>query len=287
MNKKATTWVSNLVREFNMRHFSTHAASTAYFYFLSLIPIFIFVCALIPLTGMGRSEMVSAMQAVTPDIVSDILETAINDAFQHAGALLPISVLTLLWTSIQGNMALLRGMNNAYQQHETRPYWVRVLISLGVMVMLVLFVLVLLVFIFSRAIRELFETYFPLVHLPFVSFSRLRVLVCFVAMWLLISFLYWRMPNGRRLYSDQLPGALLVTVAWFVFSAFFSIYVNGVNKFTSFYGTLGTFAIALFWLYCLFYILLIGGFANCFFAPDIHRANCAARAWMHARFGRK
>lgn len=58
-------------------------------------------------------------------------------------------------------------------------------------------------------------------------------------------------------------------MACLLFSAFFSLYVNGVNKFMSFYGTLGTFAIALFWMYCFFYILLVGGFVNDYFQKDI------------------
>ena len=45
--------------------------------------------------------------------------------------------------------------------------------------------------------------------------------------------------------------------------------MNHVNKFTAFYGTLGTFAISLFWMYCFFYILLVGGFVNCFFEKEI------------------
>ena len=38
--------------------------------------------------------------------------------------------------------------------------------------------------------------------------------------------------------------------------------MKGYNAYTMFYGSLGTIAIMMFWLYCCFNILLIGAFFN-------------------------
>ena len=281
--RTARDFVKDLVREFNIRHFSTHASSTAYFYFLSLVPICIFVSALLPFAGMGEDQMLAAVMAVLPDTVSDLIEMVIRESFNHSSALIPISVVTLLWTSIQGNMSLLRGMNNAYQVHESRPYWMRVLISFVWTTLLMLVFVALLLLVFNHKIREFVMAYFPAYQFRLLSYSRGRIALCFLAAWLLVALSYWLMPNGRRRFEDQLPGALVVALAWVVFSGLFSVYVNGVNKFTTFYGSLGTFAIALFWMYCCFYILLVGGFANCYFEKGIHRLNGNFRYWLQFR----
>lgn len=267
----AAAWVSNIVQEWNRRQFSMHASSVTYFYFLAIIPIFIFISVLLPFTDIGQNEVIRAIDAIVPDVVNGILDMVVTEAFQHASALIPISVVTLLWTSIQGNMALLRGMDSAYNEEETRPYWLRLLISFIWTTVLLLVFLTLMLLIFSRKIREFAETYLPgyHLHIGLLDFSALRIVLSMVIAWLFIAATYWIMPNGKRRFQDQLLGAAVVAVAWLVLSEFFSIYVNHVNKFTAFYGTLGAFAISLFWMYCFFYILLVGGFANCFFEKEI------------------
>lgn len=264
-------FVSDLVQEFNLRHFNTHASSTTYFYFLAIVPVFIFLSSILPFTEFGEEEIGRAVRAVAPAVVSSFIETVVSESFQHAGTLIPISAVTLAWTSVQGNMALLRGMDSAYREPETRPYWKRLLISFLWTTLLMAVFLLLMYLVFSRKIAAFFEDYLPMYRLKLLDFSATRIVLAAVVIWLFLALTYWVMPDGKRRFQDQLAGALLVAVAWLVFSAFFSLYVNGVNKFTSFYGTLGTFAIALFWMYCFFYILLVGGFVNDYFQKDISR----------------
>ena len=286
------TWISGIVQEWNRRQFGMHASSVTYFYFLAVIPIFIFISVLLPFTDIGQSELIRAIDAVVPDIVNGFLDMVVTEAFRHASALIPLSVVSLLWTSIQGNMALLRGMNSAYNVEETRPYWMRLLISFVWTTILLLVFLTLMLLVFSGKIREFAETYLPGYHLPFrlLDFSALRIVLSMVIAWLFIAATYWFMPNGKRRFQDQLLGAALVAVAWFVLSEVFSVYVNHVNKFTAFYGTLGAFAISLFWMYCFFYILLAGGFVNCFFEKEIGQLmdHIGSRAlWIVRRIRRR
>ncbi len=274
----ARVWVSDFVAAFNLRQFNMHASSTTYFYFLAIIPIIIFISALLPFTDIGESEMISAVDALMPDVVDSFADMVITESFQHTAALIPISVLLLLWTCLQGNMALLRGMNGAYDVKETRPYWLRLVISfVWTTLMMVVFV-VLMLLVFSKKIRMFLAEYFPMYQASWLNFSALNVLVCLGASLLFISLTYWVMPNGRRRLRDQLPGAIMTAVLWFGLSEVFSLYVNGFNKFTTFYGTLGEFAISLFWMYCFFYILLLGGFVNCYFREGIE----VAWAWLDA-----
>lgn len=231
---------------------------------------------LLPFTDIGQNEMIRAIDAVVPDIVNDLLDMVVTEAFQPASALITLSVITLLWTSIHGDMALLRGMDSAYNEEEACPHWMRLLISFVWMTLLMLVFITLMLLVFSGKIREFAETYLPGYRLRFwlLDFSALRIVLSMVIVWLFIAATYWVMPNGRRRFQDQLLGAELVAFAWFVLSEVFSVYVNHVNhmnEFTVFYGTLGTFAISLFWMYCFFYILLVCDFVNCFFQKEIGR----------------
>ena len=87
-----------------------------------------------------------------------------------------------------------------------------------------------------------------------------------ITLFMLVIFVmvYTFIPSGSRSFLRQIPGALLDAVVWIVFSQLFSIYVEGNNAYSMFYGSLGGIAILLFWLYCCFYIVLIGAFFNQF-----------------------
>ena len=59
-----------------------------------------------------------------------------------------------------------------------------------------------------------------------------------------------------------MPGAVLAAAAWLALSFGFRIYVDHSTRFTLFYGSFTTIALFLFWLYCIFLILLAGGLVN-------------------------
>ena len=69
------------------------------------------------------------------------------------------------------------------------------------------------------------------------------------------------LPAGDRKFASQLPGAVVVAVAWYLFSLGFHSYVDHVVLF-SLYDSLATVVLFLFWLYWLFNILFFGAFVN-------------------------
>lgn len=270
---------SKIVKGIGVRHMGTYASSTTFYYFLAIVPIMIFVSAMLPMTGMKEHELENAVTAVTPDVVDSLVRIIIAEAYSHSSNLLPISIITLLWTSIQGNLALLQGLNDVYRVRERRSYFRLVLISLLWTAILMLLFIVLVYFIFSSQIREFFLTYMPAEEHKIRTFTNTRKIICFFLAAAIFALLYTFMPAGKRRYLHQLPGAIFSAAVWVLFSILFAMYVNGLNKYTTFYGSIGTFAILLFWMYCCFYILLAGGFLNCHYNKVIR--NLSAK--LHAK----
>jgi membrane protein len=58
------------------------------------------------------------------------------------------------------------------------------------------------------------------------------------------------------------PGAVLTVALWSVVSALFSVYVARLARYATFYGSLATAAIFLFWLWLLALALFVGGELN-------------------------
>ena len=62
------------------QNISAYAASTAFFLFLSVIPMLMVVCAVIPYTPVTEQNLITALTDVTPDIADAMVESLVVDA---------------------------------------------------------------------------------------------------------------------------------------------------------------------------------------------------------------
>ena len=259
----------NFGREFLKRHIGTHAASIAFFVFLSIVPIIILFASIITYTSLTLERLTEAALDISPDYIDDLLATVITEAYSKSRGLLPLSAAVLMLSSSQGTLAVIRGLNSTYQMIERRNIILLRLISMLYTLMLLGLIAVMVYITFGDYL--ILYVISPLAgnDLPQAVYSLNHTMISFVLSVLLFALVYTLCPCGRRSYICQLPGAVFTAAGWHVFSYFFSLYMNGANKYTLFYGSLGAVAVFLFWLYCCFYIMLFGGFLNRMFEPQI------------------
>ena len=53
-------------------------------------------------------------------------------------------------------------------------------------------------------------------------------------------------------------GALFTTLAWIIITRVYAIYLNNINTYNIFYGSLANVVIVLFWFYLLSYVFTMG-----------------------------
>lgn len=240
----------------------TYASSIAFFFFLSIIPMLILASGLIPYMGMRQDDLIHAITSITPDIIDELITNVVWESFNRSTRLIPMSFIILIWASSQGTMAMMRGLNKIYRTHDHRTYFELLPISIVYTIIILIMMFVMIFLIFSNLVNRPVQEALPqsLIVQFFTTLGRYSLALIIVL--LILTMFYTFLPKGRRNFLHQLPGALLTIVVWIFFSLFFTLYINGTNRYTSFYGSLGTIAIFLFWLYCCSYILLIGGFVN-------------------------
>ena len=66
------------------QNISTFAASTAFFFFLSIVPMLIMVCTIIPYTPLTEENLVEAVTDLTPDQVDGLAESLISDIYDKS-----------------------------------------------------------------------------------------------------------------------------------------------------------------------------------------------------------
>ena len=78
----------------------------------------------------------------------------------------------------------------------------------------------------------------------------------------LFTAMFMVLPNRRNSLSSSLPGALLSSIGWLIFSHLFSLYVEHFANYDNLYGSVYALALSMLWLYFCISILFYGGVLN-------------------------
>nr|WP_289765445.1 YihY/virulence factor BrkB family protein [uncultured Acetatifactor sp.] len=266
-----TRQLFNILLDFSAKmkkqNISTFAASTAFFFFLSIVPMLIMVCTIIPYTPLTEENLVEAVTDLTPDQVDGLAKSLISDIYKNSAGVLSIALIATLWSASKGVMALMRGLNAINGVEENRNYFVvRVIASFYTIVMLIVMVLSLFLMVFGDQLVNLMLHRIPQLK-QLVSFiMNFRFIFVWAVLSVLFAAVYAYVPDKKLAFREQIPGAVFSAVVWSVFSWAFSYYVTYGNSY-GIYGSLSIIIIVLLWMYFCMYIILIGAYLNRYFAP--------------------
>ncbi len=225
-------------RQMSRQNISAHAASTAFFLFLSLIPMIIVICAVIPYTPLTKASLVAVARTVFPETVDGLLVSIISQVYEKSAGILSVAILATVWSAGKGVLALIRGLNSINNVVENRNYFVlRLVSSFYTLVMLFILVICVSMAVFGNEL-----------------ISGVILIVVFTT-------IYTFVPNKKLKFLEQIPGAIFASVAWMLFSWGFSVYVEHSEGITA-YGTLSIIISLLLWLYVGIYIVMIGAYIN-------------------------
>ena len=259
---------SNKMKKQNI---STFAASTAFFFFLSIVPMLIMICTIIPYTPLTEENLVEAVTDLTPDQVDGLAESLISDIYDKSAGVLSVALIATIWSASKGVMALMRGLNAINGVEEKRNYFVvRVIASFYTVVMLIVVILSLFLMVFGDQLVTLTLHRFPQLQ-QLVSFiMNFRFIFVWAVLSVLFAAVYAYVPDKKLEFREQIPGAVFSAVVWSVFSWAFSYYVTYGNTY-GIYGSLSIIIIVLLWMYFCMYIIMIGAYLNRYFQP-VNRA---------------
>ncbi len=257
----------NFSRKMSEKNISAYAASTAFFIFLSLVPMLMVVCTMIPYTPLTEENLTRAITELTPDQIDSMVTELIHDVYRRASTILPLAALVMIWTAAKGLLALTRGLNAINDVQEHRNYFVvRFVAAVYTVVMLIAMVISLVIMALGSRLVDVVLTKIPQLEVLFSLIVNLRFIFSWVVLTLLFAAVYTYVPSKKLRFREQIPGASFTAVVWSVFSWGFSIYLNLSGSF-SIYGSLSLIIIAMIWMYFCMYIIMVGAYLNCFFNP--------------------
>ncbi len=240
-----------------------HAAYAGYFIMLSLFPTLMLVLMLLNYTGLQVDNLITLIGEFLPGALVGILAQLVNSTQGSTGALVGLSALTALWSASRGIYGLLRGMNAIYDVAEDRGYlYTRGISVVYTFLFLLVLLLTLVLHVFGSSLIDMLSR-LDLKILGFLmNLIDLRFILLLVLQSLIFTFMFMALPNRRNHFRDSLPGGVLSSLGWLVFSDLFSIYVENYSDYASIYGSVYAIAVSMLWLYFCLSILFYGAALN-------------------------
>lgn len=260
--------VRHWVRRFSSLQIGLHAAGACYFLVLAAFPTLLLLLGLLRHTALPLGTLIAALEGFLPEALLPYAEALIGSIYRNtSGAVLSVSAVTALWSASRGLHGLFAGLMAVYDVRDDRNYLQARLRSLGyTFAFLLVLVLTLVLHVFGTAIVEGLRT----ASHPFIRFLAGLVDLRFVLLLLLQTALFTAMftaiPKDPSGPLDSLPGALVASFGWLVFSRGYSLYLDYFGDSTNLYGSMYALALTMLWLYCCVCLVFFGGAVNRFLA---------------------
>lgn len=263
-----------LLRAFAEDELLTRAAALSYYFIFALFPMLLSVLAFLGLFAQSaafRASLVAQFGRLMPPSVLALVETTIREVSAHSSRWkLGLGLALTLWSGSGGMSCIMDALNRCLRVRESRPFWKRQLIAIGLTALISGLTFAALVMVLaggslveyvgartglSHAVVRLWELAQWPIALAFVLFS-LALIYCFA-------------PDARLHWRWFTPGSVVGVLVWVAASLVFRAYLHFFSTYSRSYGSLGAVMVLLLWLYITGLAILLGGEIN----AEMHRAN--------------
>lgn len=264
MSDKIKAFIQNLYCRYHDDEVPAMGAQLTYYLILSVFPFLLFLVALVGITTLTPDQILQELGRLVPASSNDTILGVLEEIQANSSqALLSIGMVATLWSASKGVDAVIKALNKAYDEEESRSFII--VKGLSVLFTLALACSILLAFfllIFGQWIREQVALLLTLPDYFDEMWSFAQYAVSLAVLVLVFTMLYKYIPNRRLTFKEVLPGAFFSTIGWLVVSVLFSFYVNNFGNYTKTYGSIGGIIVLLIWLYLSSIIIILGGEIN-------------------------
>jgi membrane protein len=237
--------------------------------FSALLALFPMLIAAVSLYGLFTSptaleSQIASLSKMMPAEAQTIIVGQLRSIVEGSSSGLTIGavigVLVALWSASKGTEAIISSVGVAYQEDETRGFFKRKLLSLGLTLGFIVGALIALALV--AVLPAMLDT------LGLGPFGRV---VAQVVRWVLLVLLFMGgMAVVYRYAPDRAKarwtwvsfGSALATVLWIVASVGLSIFVSRFGNYQQTYGSLAGVIVLLLWLWASAYVILLGAEVN-------------------------
>lgn len=249
---------------FRTKVFDT-AASVAFYFLLSLVPLLLTFAALLaflPVPTLFEQLLYMMAMLVPPDSLNMVAKVVSGILTPHHGVFW-FGLLGYLWSSAGGFSSLIGALDVAYDVKVPRPWWRDRLQALLLTLTSCGFVTISLVAMFvGPQFGSFISSLFPIPSQFGHIWPILRIIILIVAFVAGLELVYFLGPNIHQHFLASLPGAIFAICVWFAGSSALSFYLQHMAHYNITYGSLGAVIGLMLWCYVTALAILIGAELN-------------------------
>lgn len=242
-----------------------YASDTTLYIIISFFPFLMFLLTLLQFLPFSQAELVGVIDNFLPSQVAEIVDRLIAELYSTSTAVLSLTIFLTLWTASRGILGIYRGLNSIYDCIETRGYiHLRLRSMFYTIIFSIILILLLGLYVFGNQIQSWLLERFPTIMMNkyailIVSFrSTIGVVILFA----LFITMYCFVPNRRGKFLASVPGAIVASVGWVLFSYLYSLYIDNMSNMKATYGSLTAIVLCVTWLYFCMYLFFLGAEIN-------------------------
>ena len=104
--KKKIRLITGFGRHMSKSNVNAFASSSAYFMFLSIIPIIILLCSLLPLTTLQKSDLLKAVSEVMPSPIVPMMSSLIESLYNSTVGVTSVAAIVTVWSASKGMLSI-------------------------------------------------------------------------------------------------------------------------------------------------------------------------------------
>ncbi len=253
--KKLKRWVKKIYKILKLEEMQILPGQLAFFLVVS-------VFAMLPLiASIGSSfvtrEFVQSLKDLPVGVSSvfkDLLDT------DSSGYNIFLFMAISLFFASSGCKSIIVTSNVIYKIKENNK--IKQGVKAFIMTIILMFIIVFTAVVpaFGDLILSSIKSKYPgdVINLIIRLFDILKYPLSFLLIFIGVKLIYTMAPDTTIKSKFTNRGALFTTVCWIVITRVYAIYLNNINTYNIFYGSLANVVIVLFWFYLLSYVFTMG-----------------------------
>ncbi len=259
--------VQETAKKINEDKITAYAAQTCYYLLLSFMPFIIALINIIHYFPVTSSDLLDLLENIIPQEFHPMLINIFTDIESSSSvALLSLTAIGLLWSAGKGFMTIKRCLNKINNCEYNRSWFIqRIFSSLYALILLLSIAASLLIIVFGEHLIAFLQNRLASLGGKFTIINAIfsnRLFLVPALLTLFFSVMYTFIPNKKKHIIEEIPGAFIASIGWFLFSELYSLYITYIVKYSYTYGSLTTFMLLLIWMYICIIILFFGAEFN-------------------------
>lgn len=259
--------LQSLFRGVTEHELLTRAAALSFYFIFALFPIALSLLALLGIYAQdpgARIAVVRQLSYLLPSAALSLIQTTIRELIIYSsGWKLLLGLGLALWSGSGGMSCIMESLNRSRGLRDSRPWWKRQIVSLGLTALISgCSLLALTIVLVGGDLAEFVGRHTGLSRATLTLWETAQWPIAVFVMLLSLDLTYCWGPAVRRRWRWFTWGSVTGVTVWIVVSLLFRVYLHYFSNYSRSYGSLGAVMVLLIWLYWTGMAILLGGEIN-------------------------